>query len=64
MLDTSKYSQTATAIFAVLFLGLGAAGVYCSLVRNDQKLALLVAVGPWLLALVVLFISMTTSRYQ
>ena len=64
VLQTSKYSQTTTVIFAVLFLGLGAAGFYCSIVRHDAKLALLVSLGPWLLALVVLLFTMMTSSYQ
>jgi len=63
VLHTSKYSQTTTVIFAVLFLGLGAAGVYFLLARNDPKHAVLISLGPWVLALVVLFITMVTSRY-
>jgi len=63
VLHTSKYSQTTTAIFAVLFLGLGAAGLYFSILKPNMKLALLIAFGPWVLALVVLFISVATSKY-
>lgn len=63
VLHTSKYSQGTTVTFAVLFLTLGAAGLYCSIARGDQKLGLLIGFGPWLLALLVLFISMTTSKY-
>ena len=64
VLQTSKYSQAATVIFAILFLGLGAAGFYISVAKNNPKLALLVAFGPWVLALVVLFITMVTSDYK
>ena len=64
VLQTSKYSQTTTVIFTVLCLGLGAAGFYFSIVRHDQRTALLVSFGPWVLALVVLFLTMLTSRYQ
>ena len=64
VLHTSKYSQTTTAIFAVLFLTLGAAGFYFSIARNDPKLGLLIALGPWGLALVILFLAMVTSKYQ
>jgi hypothetical protein len=64
VLHTSKYSQTSTVIFALLFLGLGAAGFYSSIFRNDPRLGLLIAVGPWVLALVVLFLTMATSKYQ
>jgi hypothetical protein len=64
VLHTSKYSQTTTVIFAVLFLGLGAAGFYFSIFKSNPQLALLIAFGPWVLALVVLFITMITSNYQ
>ncbi|MGH7694972.1 MAG: hypothetical protein ACRENH_08325 [Gemmatimonadaceae bacterium] len=64
VLQTSKYSQAATVIFAILFLGLGAAGFYVTIARNNPKLGMLVAVGPWLLAIVVLFITMITSDYK
>jgi len=64
VLQTSKYSQRTTVIFAVLFLGLGAAGFYLSIARHNPKVGLLVAAGPWVLALVVLFVTMLTSNYQ
>ena len=64
VLHTSKYSQTTTVIFTILFLGLGAAGLYFSMVKSDPKLGMLIAFGPWVLALVILFITMITSKYQ
>lgn len=64
VLHTTKYSQTATAIFAVLFLGMGAAGFYFALVRHDTRLGLLVGVGPWVVALLILLVTMATSSYQ
>jgi len=64
VLHTSKYSQSTTVIFAGLFLGLGAAGLYFSIFKPNMKLALLIAFGPWVLALVVLFVSMITGKYQ
>lgn len=64
VLQTSKYSQATTVVFAILFLGLGAAGFYISIAKNNPKLALLVAFGPWVLALVLLFIQMVTSDYK
>lgn len=64
VLQTSKYSQSSTVIFAILFLGLGAAGFYISIAKNNPRLALFVAFGPWVLALVVLFITMVTSDYK
>ena len=64
VLKTSKYSQTSTVIFAILFLGLGAAGFYVSIFQNNPKLALLISFGPWVLGFVILFISMVTGRQQ
>ena len=64
VLQTSKYSQATTWIFAILFLALGAAGFYLTIVRHNDKLGMLVAFGPWVLAIVVLFITMLTSNYQ
>jgi hypothetical protein len=64
ILQTSKYSQATTVLFALLFLGLGIAGFYVAIVRDNPRLALLIAVGPWALAMVVLFITMVTSSHQ
>jgi len=64
VLHTSKYSQSTTVIFALLFLGLGAAGFYFSIAKYNPKLGVMIAFGPWVLALVVLFITLVTSRYQ
>ncbi len=63
-LQTSKYSQATTVIFAILFLGLGAAGFYVTITKNNPKIGVLVAFGPWVLALVVLFVTMVTSDYK
>lgn len=65
VLHTAKYSQTTTVIFAILFLGFGAAGFHFTLLRPEPKLALLICFGPWLLAIiVVLFLAMIFSRHQ
>jgi hypothetical protein len=64
ILQTSKYAQTTTVIFAVLFLLLGAAGFYFTSAKHNPKLGLLIAFGPWALAAVVLFVQMTTSKHQ
>ena len=64
VLQTSKYSQATTVIFAILFLTLGAAGFYVSIVRHEPRLGLLIAAGPWALAILVLVITMMTSSYQ
>lgn len=64
VLDTSKYSKTATAIYAILFLGMGALGLYFSFIKSDKKMALWIGIGPWLFILVFLFIAMLTSDYK
>lgn len=64
VLHTSKYSQGTTWVFAILFLGLGAAGFYFTIAKHDPRLGLLIGFGPWVLSIVVLFISMITGRYQ
>lgn len=64
VLQTSKYSQATTIIFAILFLALGATGFYVTIVKHNPKLGLLVSVGPWLLAIVVLFVQMMTGDYR
>lgn len=63
ILHTSKYSQASTVVFTMLFLGFGALGLYYALMRHDGRTGLLVGVGPWVLAGVVLFVTMMTSRY-
>jgi hypothetical protein len=64
VLQTAKYSQTTTVIFAILFLGLGAAGFYVSIFQGNQKLALLLGFGPWVLTVVILFFAMITGDYK
>ena len=64
VLHTSKYAQSTTVIFAIIFLGLGAAGFYLTIARSEPKLALLICFGPWLLAAVVLFCTMILSSQQ
>ena len=63
ILQTSKYSQTATVIFAILFLGMGIAGFYFCLAQN-YKIALLIGVGPWVIALLLLLVNMMTGDYK
>ena len=40
LLQTSKYSKTATFVYAVLFLTMGLVGLYFSFFKQDNKLAL------------------------
>jgi len=64
VLNTSKYSRTATAIYAVVFLGMGVLALYFSFIRAENKIALWIGVGPWLFILVFLLINMVTGDYK
>ncbi len=64
VLQTSKYSQTATVLFAILFLSMGGAGLYLSIIKSNARLALLVSIGPWLIALLFLLLNMMTQDYK
>lgn len=64
VLQTSKYSQATTVVFAILFLGLGAYGVYAARTNVNPRTGLLIGIGPWVLALAVLFITLVTSNPQ
>ena len=64
VLQSSKYSQTSTTIFAVLFLGMGISGFYLSLINNNNKLALLAGIGPWVISLLILLFNMITADYK
>jgi hypothetical protein len=64
VLQDSKYSQSATTVFAILFLGMGIAGLYFSLAKNNYKLALIVEAGPWIIALLFLVFNMITGDYK
>jgi len=64
VLDTSKYSKTATAIYAIIFLTMGVLALYFSFIRSDNKIALWIGIGPWIIILVFLLITMLTSDYK
>ena len=64
VLQTSKYSEGTTVAFAFIFLGLGAAGIYATWVKKDPRTGFIVAFGPWVLAVVILFLSMVTGNPQ
>ena len=64
VLQTSKYAPATTAIFAFVFLGFAAASVWFAFWGGNPKLAFWLAVGPWALALVVLFLQMLFSSHQ
>ncbi len=64
ILQTSKYSRTATAVFAILFLGMGIIGIYFFLEKHNARLALWIGIGPWALALLFLLFNMLTGDYK
>ena len=57
LLHTTKYGPIATAVYALLFLGLGGGGLYAAFWAHQGRLALLLGLGPWLIALVGLIFS-------
>lgn len=64
VLQTSKYSKTATFIYAILFLCMGLLGIYFSCIKHNNGLALWIGIAPWVLALIFLFINMLTGDYK
>jgi hypothetical protein len=63
LLQTTKYGPVATAVFAVLFLVLGIGGLYAAVWMGDVRLALLLSIGPWVLAVVGMIISALIGYY-
>jgi len=64
VLQTSKYSPIAAAIFSTALILMGSTGFYFSLVRDNTKLALSVSVGPWVFILVGILLSLLFSTYK
>jgi hypothetical protein len=64
VLRSSKYSKTATLVFAILFLCMGAGGLYFLLVNPNVSFAFWLGIGPWILSLVFLLINMMTGDYK
>lgn len=64
ILKSSKYSQTATIVFAILFTTMATASAYVMLVKTNYKLAMFIAAGPWILSLLFLFLNMITGDYK
>jgi hypothetical protein len=64
LLDSSKYSQKATAVFAILFLGMAAGGIYLALGKNNYRSALLLGFGPWVLGFMFLLFNMLFYDYK
>jgi hypothetical protein len=64
ILQTSKYGKGATLLYGILFAGLAIAGVYFLFFRNQQRWALWIGLGPWLLLLVIQLAVMLFSDYN
>jgi hypothetical protein len=64
VLRTSKYSKTATALFAVLFLCMGLLGFYFCFVSSKSRLTLWIGAGPWMVGLFILVFNMLTGDYK
>ena len=64
VLRSAKYAQVTTVIFGVLFLCMGVYGAYTAYSGTNLKLALWLGIGPWLLAIVVMFLAMITGSQQ
>jgi hypothetical protein len=64
VLQSSKYSQTANFVFAILFLDMGAGSLYFILLKPHLKIAVWLGIGPWALALVFLLINIMTGDYK
>lgn len=56
ILQTTKYGPVATAIYGVLFTGLGIAGLYVAFWLGNGRMALLLGAAPWAIALVLVVV--------
>jgi hypothetical protein len=64
ILQTSKYSQTATLVYAIVFIGLAVAGLYVLFGKNNLKLSLWISIAPWFIILAFLFLNMIFGDYK
>jgi uncharacterized protein (DUF983 family) len=64
ILQTSKYSQTATLIYAIVFIGLAVAGFYVLFGKNNLKLSLWISIAPWFIILAFLLANMIFGDYK
>jgi hypothetical protein len=64
VLQTSKYSQAATAGFALLFLVTGFTGFYFSIFRSNTTYSLIAGLAPWIIGLLLLLFSLIFADYK
>jgi hypothetical protein len=51
-------------VFAILFLLMGIAALFFLFIKHQNKIALWIGIGPWILALLFLLFNMMTSDYK
>ncbi|MCA9739026.1 MAG: hypothetical protein R3E98_07195 [Gemmatimonadota bacterium] len=61
ILQTSKYGTPTTVLAALLGLGLGGYGAWLAWMGKDLRHGLLVGLAPWVLGVVVVFISLVVG---
>ncbi len=64
ILQTSKYSQSATLIYAIVFIGLSVVGFYVLFGKNNLKLSLWISITPWFVILAFLILNMIFGDYK
>jgi hypothetical protein len=64
VLQTSRYALATTASFGALFLGFGLTSGWFATWGENVSLAMWLAAGPWVLALLVLIVSLVFSPRQ
>jgi hypothetical protein len=64
ILRHGMYGQATTVTFAIVFLGMGAYGAYTAWTGGPLRLAMWIGLGPWLIALVVMFLTLVLSNPQ
>ncbi|MCB0710304.1 MAG: hypothetical protein KDC15_13040 [Chitinophagaceae bacterium] len=64
ILQTSKYSKTATLVYAIIFLALALVGFYFLFIEKKVRLSFWISIAPWILIIVFLFLNMIFGDYK
>lgn len=64
ILQNSKYARTTDGIFAFILLLMCAGSLYLLWGHHNDRWALVVALGPWIVIGLVIFFSMVFGKYQ
>lgn len=64
ILQTTKYSKTATLVYAIIFLCLAVVGFYFLLSVKKVKLSFWIGFAPWVFLLLFLFLNMLFGDYK